>query len=244
MHAVIVDDEFMLAEYLEELIRKHCPEISSINTFTDSIEALKFLSGKTPDVLFLDIEMPGLSGFDLLESIPDSHLPPVIFTTAFNKYATQAFEVSAIHYLLKPIDPQKLKDAVGRLSNLERDKFPERLLEALSTFKKVPETISLPEGLDYHIVNVSDILRVEGSGSYSTFHLLEGKEIVVSKRLKVYADRLELQGFIRTHQSHLVNEKYIEKYSRADGGYVELGNGITVPVSPKMKSELKDRLKL
>ncbi|MGD1847509.1 MAG: LytR/AlgR family response regulator transcription factor [Salibacteraceae bacterium] len=244
MHALIVDDEYHAAALLEELIHRHCPEITSIEILDDSIEALKSLSKSKPDLLFLDIEMPGLSGFDLVEALPESHLPPVIFITAYQKYASQAFEYAALHYLLKPVAPEKLVAAVHRVRQVHAQQSYQELTEGLQRFSTQSATISLPEGLDYHIIHLTDILRVEGSGSYARFFLRNGREIMVSKRLKVYADRLCQQGFIRSHQSHVVNRKCIRKYSRADGGFLLLEDGSSVPVSPKMRAELKDTLQL
>lgn len=244
MNALIVDDEFMPAEYLETLIQRHCPEITHITVFTDSIEALKHLGNHAVGILFLDIEMPGMSGFDLIESIPAPKLPPVVFTTAYNKYAIRAFDNSAVHYLLKPVEPAKLREAVQRVAARQETGMPEELSRVLGSIGLASKTITLPEGQDYHVVKVNQVIRVEGSGSYCIFHFEDARPITVSKRLKVYADRLDQFGFIRTHQSHLVNPAFIARYSKSDGGFIVLNNGDTLPVSPAMKNEVKAKLGL
>ena len=247
MKALIVDDEFMPAEFLEELIKKHCPKIIEIEVLNDPEEAILFLCNNKVDLLFLDIEMPGISGFDLLEALPKKTIPPVIFTTAYQEYAMQAFDLNAIHYLLKPIHPQKLIEAVSRVSKSDSN-LTARVLSAIQAVKSDEanevEKISLPEGQSYHLVSQEDIIQIEGAGSYSTFHLLNDRKIMVSKRMKLYEDQLDQRKFIRTHQSHIVNREYVTTYHRTDGGYLELMNGNTVPISSGLRSSVKERLGL
>jgi len=237
MKALIVDDEFMPAEHLKLLVKRHCPEIEESTIMTSSVDALKYLSKSDIDILFLDIEMPYLSGIDLVEVLPKNKIPYLVFTTAHKSYAIKAFELNAIHYLLKPIDPEQLKEVISRIKGA--DKNLNTQLHTLDTPEKKLNVVNLPSGQDYEIVMVSDIVRLQGSGSYTTFYLQNEREIVVSKRLAYYQKKLSPTNFIRTHQSHLVNMNFIKRYSRSDGGYVTLKNENTVPVSKSMKEQVK-----
>lgn len=237
MKALIVDDEFMPAEHLKLLVKRHCPEIEESTIMTSSVDALKYLSKSDIDILFLDIEMPYLSGIDLVEVLPKNKIPYLVFTTAHKSYAIKAFELNAIHYLLKPIDPEQLKEVISRIKG--GDKNLNTQLHTLDTQEKKLNVVNLPSGQDYEIVMVSDIVRLQGSGSYTTFYLQNEREIVVSKRLAYYQKKLSPTNFIRTHQSHLVNMNFIKRYSRSDGGYVTLKNEKTVPVSKSMKEQVK-----
>lgn len=245
MRAVIIDDEFMPAEFLEELIKKHCPEVYIEEVFTDSEEALTFLQNNEVDTIFLDIEMPGLSGLELIELLPKEKLPQIVFTTAYNQYALKAFELSAVHYLLKPVDPEMLKEAVSRVV-LKKEDVSSKVLKALELLNMGTDTqsekLSLPEGQMYHLVDQEEIIKIEGAGSYSTFYLKDGRKIMVSKRIKLYEEKLNKNLFIRTHQSHIVNKNYIARYNRGEGGYIELSDGSQVPISTGLKSTVKEQL--
>jgi two-component system LytT family response regulator len=240
MKALIVDDEFMPAEHLKILVNRHCPEIKESTIMTSSLEALKYLSKSDIDVLFLDIEMPYLSGIDLVEVLPKEKAPHLVFMTAHKEYALKAFELNAIHYLLKPVDPEQLKEVISRIKRLESNSNEE--IEKQFAKEKRLNVVNLPSGQDYEIVSVSDIIRLQGSGSYTTFHLQKGQEIVVSKRLAYYQKKLSATDFVRTHQSHLVNLSFIQQYSKSDGGYITLKSGETVPVSKSMKEQVKSFL--
>lgn len=242
MKAIIVDDEFMLAEYLRELVRQHCAEITDVAVFTNSVEALKHLNTHSADIVFLDIEMPGLSGLDLVEVLETTNMPAVIFTTAYSQYAVKAFDLAASHYLLKPIDPAKLQEAVARVSTPQEEAPAQSITYPAERLQ--PGTIGLPDGQDYHIVAIPDIVRVEGSGSYAHFFLNDGRKITVSRRLKSYIQLLLAHGFVHPHISHLVNKAFIRMYSRSSGGFIELKNGDCVPVSASMRAALKEALRL
>lgn len=245
MKAVIVDDERLPAGYLEELIAKHCPEIDHVSIQDDPVSAISHLNTHKVDLLFLDVEMPQMNGFDLLRCIHESHMPKVIFTSAHEHYALKAFDMAALHYLLKPVEPAKLVEAVRRATDDNgQSKAIKKVLAEQESVNSQKEVISLPDGQRYHLVAPEEIVRVEGKGSYSTFFLVDGRSIMVSKRIRVYADQLGSELFIRSHQSHLVNKKMVIQFNKSEGGSLELRDGSIVPVSISSRKKVKDEFGL
>lgn len=245
MKALIIDDEYMPAEHLGGLIQNHCPTIQEVKTIQDPLEALVVVKRNKPDVLFLDIEMPEMSGFEFIDILGLEAMPPVIFTTAFSTYAVDAFRVHAVDYLLKPINPEQLVVAVDKvklLSNEAREKKLEPLLE--NPPEGFDERLALAEGQAYHFLKFDEIIRVEGNGSYSNFYLEDGRKLTVSKRLKIFNTRLTNHGFIKTHQSHLVNMRFIKQYNKSDGGELILEQEHRVPVSTKLRDGVRKHLGL
>ncbi|UTW63247.1 response regulator transcription factor [bacterium SCSIO 12741] len=245
MHALILDDEINPANHLKALLKKYCPEVTSITILTNPVEALLYLKKESTQLLFLDIEMPEMNGFEFIEIVGVENLPGVIFTTAHSKYAVQAFRVNPIDFLLKPVDENELVEAVSRVTSTEVNDLESKLESLLNHFPEpFHKRIPLTEGQSYHFVEIDQIIRVKASGSYSEFYLKEGRKILTSRRLKYYADRLEKRGFIRTHNSHLVNVQCVKTFIRSNGGELELEGGHFVPVSLRMKDHVKRKLRL
>lgn len=243
MKTVIIDDEFVQLEHLKQKLIKECSEIDSIETFSDPKDGLLFLSKNKIDLLFLDIEMPSMSGFEFIEIAGLDKLPPIIFTTAFSKYAVNAFKVNAIDYLLKPIVNKELKMAIQkvRLRKSQPQKL-EVLIESQHDF--VEDRLVVMDGNSHIFVKFDEIICLQGSGSYAFFFLTNGKKITASKRLNFYWKRLESNHFIRSHQSHVVNLKHILSYSNIGNGELSLTGGHTVPVSKRLRSSIKAQLGL
>lgn len=246
MNALIVDDERLPAGYLKELIDQHCPEITVAATLENPVEAISYLNTHKVDLLFLDVEMPQMNGFEVLRCLHESQMPKVIFTSAHEHYALKAFDISALHYLLKPVVPQKLVEAVGRaLKEQDGDqKALQQMLQPNEGQEGLKEVISLPDGQRYHLVAPEEIVRVEGKGSYSTFYLIDGRSILVSRRIRVYADQLSTSLFVRPHQSHLVNKKMVTQFNKSEGGFLELRDGSIIPVSIGQRKEVKEQFGL
>ena len=245
MRALILDDEFTAADYLEVLIKRHCAQIKTTHATTSIDDSIKLIKSGEVDILFTDIEMDQMTGLELVLSFEKDEMPPVIFTTAYNQYAIEALRANAIDYLLKPIDPEELKNAVDSISkrNKEGQNNLEQLFRQLGTSSI--QRLTIPEGQEYHIIQVSDIIRAEGSGNYTTFYLVGGRKIVASRGLKHYETLLpEEPEFIRPHQSHLINVSHIVQYSKADGGSLLLKEGHNVPVSGRMKENVQKALGL
>ena len=239
MKALILDDETYCTETLELLIRKHCsPPIETI-TFTDPGKALEYLNNHSVDLLFLDVEMPLMSGFDFLEKA-HSFSGSVIFTTAYDAYALRAFQVDAIAYLLKPVDKNELIKAVDKVrrspaadSRLLLEMLREKLALTVQQEKKV--AIATSEGI--HIIAHNKLIRCESDGSYSSLYIEGAKSLLVSKNLRELEDLLNSPNFFRIHKSHLINLSHIRFVSKQDGGDVLMSDNSSVPISRSAKQE-------
>lgn len=240
MIAYIIDDEENNTEVLELMLQKHCKQIEKIVCFNNPKEGLKQILEKQPDIVFLDIEMPGLNGFDLLNKI-DTIEFKLIFTTAYDKYAVKAFKYSAIDYLLKPIDKNELIHAVERASNTKTHVEQIQVLhDAVSNKKETPDkiAISVSEGIIF--IHTADIIHCKSDSNYTTLFMKQDKKLTASKTLKDIEDLLGSQHFIRVHSSHLVNKNEIQMYQRSDGGDLIMSNGSHIPVSRDKKSSFLD----
>jgi two-component system LytT family response regulator len=236
--AVIVDDEAHCSDLLRLMLERHCPLVRVEGIFNDPTKALEAVRVEPPQLLFLDIEMPRLNGFDLLESL--GPLPMrVIFTTAYDQYALKAFKFNALDYLLKPIDKDELMATLARVhesATVSQDRVrAARLLRDQPT----PERIALPVGQELVFVEVADILYGESDGSYVTLHVHgHAKPILLSKSLRELEELLNNPGFFRAHNSYLVQLRHVSKILRADGGGMVMRNGAAVPVARAKKQEL------
>ncbi|HEY4149693.1 MAG TPA: response regulator [Chitinophagaceae bacterium] len=238
MTAIIVDDEKNSREVLETMLRKYCPEITVIKSCSGAAEVLDALQKEKPDILFLDIEMPGMNGFEMLEHINQPGFE-IIFTTSYSEYAIKAIKHSALDYLLKPIDKDELIYAVQKAAR-NRTHFSssriEHLLELLEVKKSSKRfAVSTSEGLI--VLNAADIAYCESDGPYCRFYFANNKTLVTSKTLKETEEALQDCDFCRIHHSYLINMKYVDRYIRGEGGEVVLTNGKTLPVSRTKKQD-------
>ena len=245
--AVLVDDESHALEALKWELEQHCPGIEVQATFDDPMKALAYLGGHKPDILFLDIEMPRLNGFDLLEAL-ETHPFHVVFTTAYDEFAIQAFKVNAFDYLLKPIDSEELQQTTEKLLKLgktepsSQHRFPiKQVTSQLDRLVLQNEKIALPfQGLTEYL-RVGTILYCESSGNYTRI-VLQDDQRLVSKTLKYIEDRLPPQLFLRIHNSYLVNIDHVAGYIRGEGGEVVMTNKKHLPVARTRKENLLERL--
>ncbi len=245
LKAIIVDDEYSAIESLKWELNNYCKDIKVIETFTNPVEAISAVNYLKPDLLFLDIEMPEMDGFQLLHKLNFRRFH-LIVTTAYNQYAIQAFKENAVDYLLKPVDPDELKAAIQKVKNRldtspeQLEKLVERLLHKDSDdiLQKVPLALSDRVVM----VEKSDIMYCVSDGNYTRVYLDGGKEYMLSKTLKVIEGILDDPQFIRIHKKYLVNINYIKEYMRGDGGYILTQNGEEMPVSRKHKETLLKRL--
>ena len=240
MKAVIIDDEKHCREVLATLLQKYCTDVVVTDSFADGEEALSQIEKASPDILFLDIEMPGINGFEFLERCPQKNFE-VIFSTAYNEYAIKAIKHSALDYLLKPIDKDELIRAVekAKLHNESRTSSRvEQLLSVLS-IKKNTKRFAVPSIEGLIILNSEEILYCESDGPYCTFHFTTSvKPLLTSKTLKEAEEVLHDVGeFFRVHNSFLINFKFVKKYIRGEGGEVIMSNGKTIPVARSRKQE-------
>jgi two-component system LytT family response regulator len=236
--AVLIDDIPQALHLLRNDLENHCPEIEIIGEAKSVVEGAKVLRNLSPDVVFLDIELQDGTGFDILEILGDISFK-IIFTTASDAHAIRAFRFSAIDYLLKPIDPAELKEAVNKLQeNTPNSKERiDLLLDAVKN-KKGPKRLALHTLEKIQVVEINDIVRCESSGNYTTFYFADGTNLLVTKTLKEFDKMLADFEFIRVHQSHLVNAEHIREYAKTEGGYLVMKDGSRVPVSIRKKPEV------
>jgi two-component system, LytTR family, response regulator len=244
--AILIDDEERNNQNLSDLLNKHCPTIQLVGIATSIHYALDLIANQNPSVVFLDIQLKNETGFDLLkqyEKIPFE----IIFVTAFDEYGVPAIKFSAIDYLLKPIDTKELINAVEKVSIKLQQKTSNELLENLkqNIFQlqdKSKHKIALPTLHETHLVRTSEIIHCESDNSYTTFYLQQNKTLVVCKSIKEFEQLLTPYGFIRVHQSHLVNKEYISSFSKKEGFNLLLENGEVIPVSKNKKDEVVKEL--
>lgn len=238
MKALILDDELYCVEYLEAILQKYCPEISTIIIFTEPEKALYYLIDNTVDLLFLDVEMPSLNGFDLLAKLPKNNTFSLIFTTAYDKYALQAFRYGAIDYLLKPISIQELVETMARVKT-RNSPTSQQQIDLLHSVQKetIPQKIALSTSDGLHIVKTNEILYCNSDGCYTRFFFENGTNILVSKPIKEVGEILNTLPFFRIHHSYLINIEKVKKYLRGEGGEVIMQNDDVLPVSRNQKKE-------
>jgi two-component system LytT family response regulator len=242
IRSVIIDDEKNCLEMMEYLLLKHCPQVKVLQLCRSAQEGISAIEAHKPDLVFLDIEMPRMNGFDMLKSMNDIRFN-VIFTTAYDQFAIKAFRFSAIDYLLKPIDPEELREAVGKHESMNRplskpqlDSLYEHMGNKGEGLRKIALTTS--ESLIF--VDTEKIICCESDSNYTYFHLQGGEKILVSKTLKEAEELLSGMGFFRIHASYLINMKHVAKFVRGDGGYVLMSNNQHITVSRKKKEEFFD----
>ena len=244
MKAIIVDDELYCTELLSSLLAKHCPEVEVLSEFNDPQKAAAYIQASPPDLLFLDIEMPRLNGFDLLERVRPVTFQ-VVFTTAYNQYALRAIKISALDYLLKPIDAEELKSAVEKAKQ-QRQSPHWAQFELMERHRSPggapPATIALSTMEGLHFVEVADIVYCQSEGSYTNLFFTDGQSMLLSKPIKEVGEMLIPAGFLRVHNSFLISLSQIKKYIRGEGGEIIMKNGHTVPVSRSRKAEFLERI--
>ncbi|MBO73373.1 MAG: DNA-binding response regulator [Flavobacteriales bacterium] len=243
--AVIVEDEIPVAKSLETLLDQN-DKVNVLGMAHNVIDARKMILEKKPDLVFCDIQLgKSETGFDLIEQFPEASFK-LIFVTAFNEYAIKAFKYSAIDYLLKPVDPEELEEALKRTCKKIEFEEPQKEIQSLIQMMKnpsdKPKKILFKTSEQIKAVDVSSIIRLESESNYTSVYLNDGKKLLVSKSLKEYSDILEERYFFRSHQSHLINLEFFDVYEKNDGGYIKLTDGTTVPVSKRKKSLLFELL--
>lgn len=231
---VIIDDEPDAVAYLQAIIRQFCPGMVIVGTANTVYQGIDLINNKQPQLVFLDVQLPDGTGFDLLKRVEKRKFE-VIFTTAFETHAITAFRVNAIDYLLKPVDIIELKDAVAKAETaINNDEFTnyEPLIEHAD---KVPEKLAISCSKGFEYIEICKVIRIEAECSYSVLFLAGGKKILVSRSLSEFSKSLRGKPFFRVHNSHLVNLEHVRMFIRSDGGYVEMDDGSTVPLSRNKK---------
>lgn len=241
MKAIIIDDEQKARKLLRILLQENCPQITEIEDANDLLSGIKKINQFQPDIVFLDIEMPGYSGIQLLDFFtPEQIKFEIIFTTAYSEYAIKAFKLNAIDYLLKPLSDEQVEKAVVKAVNqIGKSKVSERLEELKNTFKATNvRKIGLPVSNGVLFVEFNDIIMLEADRMYTKIFTINDGDILVSKPLKFFTDILiDVVEFYKPHRSYLINLKHIKQYINQDGGYIIMNNQKTVGISRDKKEE-------
>lgn len=244
INAIIIDDEERARNTLSSLLQKFCPEIKIVATCSSVPEGTIAINKLKPSVVFLDVEMPDYNGFELLSFFREIDFD-IIFVTAYAEYAIKAFEISAVDYILKPIDIDQLKNAVEKLKQRKLHSQMQEQIELLKESYKGEDirkiALSMSNGLTF--VEVADIILLEADGAYTTFYLKDGQKVVVSKKLKFYEEILSNRTFFfRTHRTYFINVNFIKKYSRSENAIL-MDNGFSISISRDRKQEFETLLK-
>jgi two-component system LytT family response regulator len=240
--AVIVDDESKARNALKNLLEKNCSNIAVLAE-GDCVQAgVELIRKHQPDVVFLDVQMPDGTGFDLLEQLGEINFK-IIFASAYDKFAIQAFKFSAVDYLQKPVEANELIEACSRISGDDKYLDINKKLEVLLGNRNSFEKIALPtlEGIDF--VKIKEIVHCESDNNYTNIFLANGQKIVVSKTLKEYDEMLSPFNFFRIHKSSLINLSFLKKYRKGDGGTVVMEDGVELEVSRRRKEDFLNALK-
>lgn len=234
---LLIDDELNSLEILEFELKKFTNEIHVIGKCSDSRKAKSQIEALNPDIVFLDIEMPWVSGFELLDSLEEINFH-LIFVTAYDHFAVKAFEYFTIDYLLKPVSKNALERALLKISKTENtspnNDFT-KLIDVIKQQQKEVKKIALPIKNGYQFYNHSDIIRCEADSNYTKVFILNEKPILVSKSLKVVSDMLYGSNFFRPHQSHLINIIHMKKFEKSDGGVILMIDNEAIPISRHKK---------
>ncbi|WP_462220017.1 LytR/AlgR family response regulator transcription factor [Ferruginibacter sp.] len=237
--AIIIDDEAKGRLALREKLLSYCPQVKVVAEAANGQEALLLIQHHKPQLIFLDIEMPKMNGFEMLNELPEKDFH-IIFTTAYDQYAIKAIKYAAFDYLLKPIDIQELQEAISNVETRENNqtkKQVELLQQNMLHPKKQLNKLAIPtlEGLLFFDIN--DIIHLEANSNYTNIYFTNKTKITASKTLKEFEELLPEDIFFRTHHSHLINLNYIKRYIKGDGGQIELQNGSYVDVARRKKEE-------
>jgi two-component system, LytTR family, response regulator len=246
LRAVIIDDEPQSAGILQNDLVAHCPSVEVVGICHSAKQGIMAIKKERPDLVFLDIEMPWMNGFEMLELVGDIFFS-IIFTTAHDQFAAKAFRISAVDYLLKPIDAADLQDAVRKAEKRIEPQHGNVNIENLLHNFKQPATqqkIALPNKDGYEFAEVNQIIYCQAEGSYSKVFLAGKKYILVSKSLGDIEELLPSTLFMRIHHSTVVNINYVTHFVRTDGGYVKLQTGEQLPVSKSKKEVVMNKLGL
>jgi len=245
---VLVDDEVQSCKSLAIKLKDIAEDIEIVGSFHHPDKAIAGIRKLKPELVFLDIEMPGMNGFQMLEKMEEFDFE-VIFVTAYDEYTLNALRISALDYLLKPVDTELLKNALTRLrkkismrENSSQTKDQLELLGETLKEQHAPKRLALATLQGIVFLKINEIIRVEALSNYSTFFLINKQKIMVSKTLKEFEPILTMQNFFRISRSCIVNTDYIVKYKNEDGGVLELQDGSEISVGPNRKNELVELL--
>jgi len=240
IRAIIIEDEPVSREMLTLMLQRHKADIEIVDTCSNPTDGIESIAQHQPDLIFLDIQMPKMNGFDMLKKISDINFE-VIFTTAFDRYAINAIRTSALDYLLKPVDDEDLTAAIEKCKERMVEKKTkhqfENLFNNLNNKNPLDKTLALASSDGISFVKMCDILRVEANGRYTKFYLLNKETMLISKTLGDFEEILSSNQFFRIHDASIINLNHVKKYIRGDGGTVILSDNTELDVARRRKEE-------
>jgi len=237
---LIIDDETHVREALKCLLKEYCPQVKIVGEASSVASGIKAIREKNPELVLLDIKMGDGTGFDLMDHFDNVNFK-IIFITAFEQYAIRAFQFSAIDYILKPVNPEKLADAIQRASKMLQQIFNtqlDALRENMNPLNTKNKKIVIKTSDNIHLLNSNDIIHCDSDDCYTIINSVDEEKIIVSKVLKEYDELLSDFGFFRVHRSHLVNLQHIKRFEKQEGGYVVMSNNDKIPVSSRSRERL------
>lgn len=233
--AIIVDDELHGRENLNILLENYCPEIKVLGKAESVIIAKELVKKNNPDVIFLDINMPVLDGFDFLEDFDDRNFM-IVFVSAHSEYGIKAVKSGAADYLLKPINIKELKQTVKKLLTLKNKNDKEKLYTE-------NDKLIIPDSHGFNILIINDIIRLEAEGNYTKIFLKDNKSLTITKTLKDFEDSIINDNFFRIHKSHIVNIHLIKEYKNIDGGFITMIDGSKIEISRRKAPDFIKKIK-
>lgn len=238
LRAVLIDDDQSNLSALSEKLAKHCPQVEIIGRCDNAAEGIETIERERPALVFLDIEMPVMNGFVLLQQLKYRSFG-LIFVTAYDHYAIKAIKYSALDYLVKPVEIDDLKAAIAKAEANSENRNAQLQLELLLEHlnKKQPKRITIPTSDGLHFINIDNIIYLEASNNYTQIYLATDQKFLVCRTLKEFEEMLPSDPFVRIHHSTIVNKHYVEKYIRGDGGQVVMRHGRVLDVSKRRKTE-------
>lgn len=245
--SIIIDDEPGNIVTLTEILKQYCAGVDIVGTALDPRKGYDMIRQLKPDLVFLDIEMPYENAFDLLDRLRPISFE-VIFITAFNEYAIKAFKYAAIDYILKPVNIKELQDAIAKVDLRLSEKNVNTKIELLLKTLKVPgedsNKIPIPTLEGYTFEDINDIMYLQAEGGYTFLYTKARRKILISKSLKEFEETLPANLFCRIHHSVIINIKYVKKYFKGRGGYVQMEDGISLEISARKKNDFLEKFKL
>lgn len=240
LKAILIDDEESNLSSLKEKLTAYCPQVQIAALCDNATKGIETIDRLHPDIVFLDIEMPVMNGFIMLQQLAYKNFE-LIFTTAYDHYAVKAIRCSALDYLVKPIEIEDLKAAVSKAEEKRTHSYPnpqiELLMEQLVSKKNAPSRIAIPSTEGLQFIKTEDIIYLEASVNYTNIFCVNSKKFLVSRTLKDFEDMLPPQTFLRIHNSYIINKNFAEKYIRGEGGQVVLSNAVVLDVAKRKKAE-------
>jgi two-component system LytT family response regulator len=245
LNAIIVDDEPYCCEILAAMLETECPQVNVVSACNNAETAIAAIEKHSPEIVFLDVEMPRMNGFEMLEKLPSINFH-IIFTTSYDQYALKAIRFSALDYLLKPVDREELKRAVQKAGDRVQVPIPQQLQLLLEKIKQPSQSINkiaLPTIEGLQMIAIDSIIYCESDDNYTRIYLKNKKKLLVTRSLKELEEMLESYSFLRIHRSYLANLNETEKYIKGEGGYLIMSDGSHVDVSKNRKELLLQKLR-